>query len=164
MNPLTADWQTFLAAELNASAALTGLVVVAISVNLARITAHELLPGRALETLFALTGAVLLTSLLLIPRQPVRVQAAECLLVGAFSLAAPFRFQIRAFRSSFPNSQVHPLMRAALSSLVGAPFLAAGALLWSGAAAGLYLAAAGVVLSLLVGVIGAWVLLVEIIR
>ena len=47
MNPLSADWQTFFGAEMNATAALTGLVVVAMSVNLSRIMAHPLLPGRA---------------------------------------------------------------------------------------------------------------------
>jgi hypothetical protein len=82
MNPRTSDWQNFFNAELGATASLTGLVVVAISVNLSRIMAHELLPGRALETLFALAAAVVLSSLLLIPRQPIMAQAIECGLVG----------------------------------------------------------------------------------
>ena len=35
--PLTPDWPGFFAAELSALAALTGFVVVAISINLSRI-------------------------------------------------------------------------------------------------------------------------------
>ena len=39
--PLTPDWATFFSAELGALAALTGFVVVAISINLSRILAYS---------------------------------------------------------------------------------------------------------------------------
>jgi len=164
MNPLSSDWQTFFAAQVNASAALTGLVVVAVSVNLTRIMAHPLLPARAGEALIALVGALVLTSLLLIPRQPVAAQAAECGLVGLLVLACPFSFQLAAWRSDTPNEIARPFVRALMSSIGGAPMLVAAALLAQGSAAGLYWTAAGVILSLLVGIVGAWVLLVEILR
>jgi len=164
MNPLSADWQTFFAAQINATAALTGLVVVAVSVNLARIMAHPLLPARAGEALIALTGALVLSSLLLIPRQPLNVQAAECGIVGVLALAGPLSFQLHAFRSEFPNNRAHPAVRALLTSLGGVPMLAAAGLLLEGSAAGLYCAAVGVIMSLVSGVVGAWVLLVEILR
>ena len=164
MNPLASDWQTFFAAEINATAALTGLVVVAVSVNLARIMESPLLPARAGEALIALVGALVLSSLLLIPRQLFAVQAAECAVVGLLALAAPLSFQLHAFRSDTPNSLSHPGVRALLTSLGGVPMLAAAALLAQGSTAGLYCAAAGVILSLISGVVGAWVLLVEILR
>ena len=164
MNALVSSWQTFFSAEVGASAALTGLVMVAASVNLSRILAHELLPGRAAETVVALGGALVLSSLMLLPGQPAVAQGLECGLVGALSLAAPFTFQLHAHRSSFPNSEGRPIVRALLSSLVGVPLLIAGGLLFVGAAQGLYWAAAGIILSLVVGIIGAWVLLVEINR
>ena len=164
MTSLTADWQTFFGAELGATASLTGLVVVAMSVNLSRIVAHPLLPGRALETLFALVGGVLISSLMLIPHQPAAVLAIECALVGVFSLFAPLRFQVEAYLHETPNDQARPRTRAMLSCMVGVPFLFAGWEVWSTGGVGLYWAAAGVILSLLVGVVGAWVLLVEIIR
>ena len=50
------------------------------------------------------------------------------------------------------------------SRKVGAPLLIASGFLIEGAAVGLYWAAAGLILSLVVGIIGAWVLLVEILR
>ncbi|HEY1426461.1 MAG TPA: hypothetical protein VGF50_07300 [Caulobacteraceae bacterium] len=164
MNPLPTAWQTFFAAEVNASAALTGLVVVAVSVNLTRILEHELLPPRAGEALIALVGALVLTSLLLLPGQPVRAQAVECGIGGVVMMAVPFSFQLRAYRSDTPNSRAHPLLRALLSSLGGAPILVAAVLLAEGSGAGLYWAAVGVILSLIAGVVGAWVLLVEILR
>lgn len=42
--------------------------------------------------------------------------------------------------------------------------LAGGALLWAGAEAGLYWIAAGVLMTLVAGVMNTWVLLVEILR
>jgi hypothetical protein len=164
MNPLTTQWQTFFSAEVGASAALTGLVMVAASVNLSRIMAHELLPGRAAETVIALGGALVLSSLLLLPGQPTIGQGIECGLIGLLSLAAPFTFQLHAHRSSFPNSEARPIVRAVLSSLVGVPLLVAGGFLFEGVPAGFYWAAAGLILSLAVGIVGAWVLLVEINR
>jgi hypothetical protein len=39
MNPAFADWQSFFSAEVGGSAALAGLVAVAVSINLSRILA-----------------------------------------------------------------------------------------------------------------------------
>jgi modulator of FtsH protease len=44
-------WSDFFVAEVGAAAALSGLVVVAISINLKRILTVPVLPGRAAETL-----------------------------------------------------------------------------------------------------------------
>lgn len=43
--PLTPEWATFFSAELAARAALAGFVVVAISINLARILSYPHLPA-----------------------------------------------------------------------------------------------------------------------
>lgn len=164
MSLLTTEWQTFFAAQVNAAAALTGLVVVAISVNITRILEQELLPERASEALIALVGALVLASLMLIPGQSPQVLAGECGIVGTLMLAAPFRFQLHAYRSEVPNDRVRPFTRALMTGLAGAPMLIAAALLAEGSAAGFYWAAAGLIVSLVAGVVGAWVLLVEILR
>ncbi len=49
--PLTPEWAIFFSAELAALATLTGLVVVAISINLPRILSYADLPARAGEAL-----------------------------------------------------------------------------------------------------------------
>ena len=66
----TADWANFFVAEVGASAALTGLVVVAISINLARILAYKTLPGLAASALILLGSVLVVTSAALIPHQP----------------------------------------------------------------------------------------------
>jgi hypothetical protein len=43
------DWQTYLAVQAGAAATLTGLVFVAVSINLARILSIPGLPGRAFD-------------------------------------------------------------------------------------------------------------------
>ena len=85
--PLTPDWSTFFAAELAALAALTGFVVVAISINLARILAYAGLPRRAGEALIGPVGAITATSLILIPGQPALLLGAEVLAVGLVMVA-----------------------------------------------------------------------------
>ena len=79
--PLTPEWATFFSAELAALAALTGFVVVAISINLARILSYEHLPTRAGEALIGPVGAITATSLVLIPDQPAALLGAELVAV-----------------------------------------------------------------------------------
>src|SRR6185312_6154219 len=54
--PEMPEWTDFFVAEVGASAALAGLVIVAISINVTRIISYPWLPGRAAETLVAPTG------------------------------------------------------------------------------------------------------------
>ena len=77
-----AEWSGFATAEVGAAAALTGLLFVAVSINLARILAFPKLPARAAETLVVLLLALVASSLVLLP-QNVRFLGAE---VGAIGL------------------------------------------------------------------------------
>jgi len=63
------EWTDFFVAEVGASAALAGLVIVAISINLTRIISYPWLPGRAAETLVAPTGVLVTSSYMLVPHQ-----------------------------------------------------------------------------------------------
>jgi hypothetical protein len=71
--PLTPDWSAFFAAGLGALAALTGFVVVAISINLTRILSKAGLSSLAGEALIGPVGAITATSLVLIPELPAAV-------------------------------------------------------------------------------------------
>ena len=64
-------WSNFLVAELGAAAPLTGLLFVAVSINLARILQFSHLPSRAAEALLALISVLFVTTFALIPRQSV---------------------------------------------------------------------------------------------
>jgi hypothetical protein len=63
-----AGWEPFFSAIIAAAAALTGLLVVAVSVNLDRILGgRKFLPARAAETLAALLLIVASSALTLVP-------------------------------------------------------------------------------------------------
>jgi hypothetical protein len=53
------SWADFFAAELGAAAALTGLAIVGISINVTRILSDPGLPGRAVETLVTPAGVLI---------------------------------------------------------------------------------------------------------
>jgi uncharacterized membrane protein HdeD (DUF308 family) len=63
------DWRDLFVASAGAAAALTGLIFVAVSINLAQILADHRLPIRAAGTLSLLLGLVLLSVFILVPGQ-----------------------------------------------------------------------------------------------
>src|ERR1700691_4458091 len=99
MNPLTPDWANFFVAEVGASAALTGLLVVAISINLSRILSFAQLPGRAAEGLIMLVGVLVLSSAGLVPGQPSWLFGLEVVGIGLVSFLMPLVFQLRSWNA-----------------------------------------------------------------
>jgi len=164
MNSLATDWANFFVAEVGASAALTGLVVVAISVNLSRILAFEQLPGRALEAIVTLAGTLVVTSLGLVPNQPGWLFGAEVFVVGLVAFMVPVGIQLRSLASMRNVTTRKKLTRVVISAVASLAFLGSGVCLMAGLESGLYGLAAGVILSLVAGVWHAWVLLIEILR
>ena len=162
--PLSPDWSIFFAAELAALAALTGFVVVAISINLSRILAYPGLPRRAGEALIGPVGAITATSLVLVPGQPSLLLGAEVLVVGLVMVLAPIVFQIRWWREREEVTATERLARAATSAGYSLAFVIGGALLMAGANSGLGWTAAGVIACVIAVVFNAWVLMVEILR
>lgn len=161
--PFTA-WNTFLSVQASAAATLTGLVFVAVSINLTKILAIPGLPGRAAESLMQFLQAFFVSTLMLIPGQPQWVLADE-LLVAAIALWLLQVFgQIRylRLRTGQPLSWFMP--RAVLTQVANVPFLIAGIALLLNAPGALYWLVPGFVFSFVAGILSAWVLLVEILR
>ena len=159
------EWADFFAAELGAAAALTGLVIVGISINVSRILADPGLPGRAAETLVAPMGVLLASTFALVPHQPEWSLGVELGLTGLAMWAIPTRIQIAAFRAG--GGQIGPAYgwpRIALAFFSSVPFIVCGALLFEHRTGALYWIVPGVVASLITTIINAWVLLVEILR
>jgi hypothetical protein len=76
-------WEDFAIAQVGASAALAGLVLVSVSVNLDRVLAEPSAPPRVAEALVALLALLVAATALLVPRQPLWLVGAELLGVGA---------------------------------------------------------------------------------
>jgi hypothetical protein len=159
-----ADWSNFFVAEVGATAALTGLIVVAVSINLTRILSFEQLPARAGESLVILMSALLIASLGLVPGQPAAAFGGETLILSLVALAVALQ---NLWRSRIPVEGVTRakiILRAGVNAVVVVPLVIGGALLLFGSPAGLYLIAIGIMAAPAAGVWGAWVLLVEILR
>jgi hypothetical protein len=159
-----ADWANFFIAEVGASAALAGLVVVAISINLARILSFPQLPARAAESLLMLTGALMLASLGLMPGLSLAMFGIEVLTIGLVIVVVTLNNQLKSFQPVEGLTRFKRILRAAVSVAVGLPLLVSGVLLLLGFGGGLYWAGVGVLIALAAGVWNAWVLLIEIMR
>jgi modulator of FtsH protease len=158
-------WGEFYVAEVGAAAAIAGLLVVAISINIDKIMAQPTLPGRGAQTLMIVGGALVIGSLGLFPRQSLPVFGGEALAVWVL-VALSGNIQVRQARHLRGTSSptvwiVYPLSVLAMSVIPG---IIGGALLISKVEAGAYFVATGVILSLIAALIGGWVLLIEILR
>jgi hypothetical protein len=75
-------WTDFGVGVAGASAALAGLVFVAVSINLSEILKYRNLPGRAAMTLMLFVTPLIVGVLLLVPGQPGAALGGELLATG----------------------------------------------------------------------------------
>jgi len=159
------SWADFFTAELGAAAALTGLVIVGISINVTRILSDVALPGRAVETLVLPTGLLVISTCALAPQQPAWLLGLEIALAGVTMWLVPVYIQFRALSRKAGNiGPVGGVPRVLLALFSSWPFIICGILLFLGTEGALYWSVMGMVISLIATVINAWVLLVEILR
>ncbi len=157
------DWAGYFGAQAGAFAALTGLVFVALSINLKPILAQPGLSGRAGEALTVLVGPVAIALVGLMPHQSTTALGAEILVIAVVALLTV----IAIIRSGWKAILDRPRRERAIrmvAPLATGLLVVAGALLTAGVGAGLYWQAAGAITCLVVGTADAWVLLVEILR
>ncbi|MEI9929432.1 MAG: hypothetical protein WDM89_02385 [Rhizomicrobium sp.] len=159
-----AGWTDFFVAEVGASAALAGFVIVAISINLNRIVSFPWLPGRAAETLVAPTGVLILSSFMLVPHPPAAALAFELTVTGAAMWLMPTIIQLRVLGRQHEVPRRSLITRFLLTQISSLPVIGTGVLLWLGDKDPWGWIVPGVIASLIATVINAWVLLVEIVR
>jgi hypothetical protein len=157
-------WADFGVATAGAAAALAGLLVVAVSINLRRILQFPHLPHRAAQTLILL-GLPLITALLLIvPGQPDAALGCEYLViglaVGTYLLVTDLRVPIseNETRRTWLAGRIVP------DAVTGGCLAVAGVTLLTQGGGGLYWLVPAVLAAFLFGMLNAWVLLVEILR
>ena len=156
------DWTEFFVAAAGASAALAGLVFVAVSINIERILAMEGIPDRALQALMQLLAVVVFSLLALAPGQSNVALGLELVAMGLAITVASVWLITRALKAHGITSPLDP--RRALVAAGTVPFVVAGVSLITEAGGGIYWVLAGVIAALIGGVLNAWVLLVEILR
>ncbi|HET7445656.1 MAG TPA: hypothetical protein VFJ57_13475 [Solirubrobacterales bacterium] len=157
------EWTDLFVAVAGAAAALTGLLFVAVSINLERILEFEGLPERALETLLFLVLALLASIVALVPGQSHVALGLELLFVSFVIGGVVVRLPTLSTKDEEVEfSWVVARWTVRLAATV--PFVVGGASVLFESGGGLYWIVAGVVFAIIGAVSSAWVLLVEILR
>ena len=155
-------WHDFFMGTIGAAAALTGLLFVAISINLQQILKYPHLPGRAAGTLGILMSALVVSGFALAPGQGSRALGIEIAAAGAAVAVQAFWVTLGKGRPGDPETWlVQHLASLLLPSIA---FIVGGVSLVAGVGGGLYWVLAAVMLVFVSASVNAWVLLVEIMR
>lgn len=156
-------WQNLGVATAGAAAALTGLLFVAVSINLKRILQYPSLPARAAGTLALLLCLLLASVFILGPDQSNRMLGAELAVTGLSLALGAVVPGLRADRSvgNPPNTTLVALIILLLPAI---SLIVAGLSLAAERGGGLYWLLAATIFGFTGAVVNAWVLLVEIER
>jgi hypothetical protein len=159
-----AAWKDMFVAVAGASAALLGLLFVAVSINLERILEYNGLPERALETLLLLLGVLIASIAGLMPGQSATAFGIENLVLGLVMLGIAVKLPILIDEDSGKELWRWKLSRWSVRLASVLPILIAGVTLLLESGGGIYWLAAGIVFAISGAVASAWVLMVEILR
>jgi hypothetical protein len=158
------QWHDLFVASAGASAALLGLLFVAVSINLERILAYEGLPERALETLLLLLSVLIVSIVGLIPAESTVALGLELLATAAIVAVIVFRLPGTNAVETGKEPTQWRASRVGVRLMGTVPLVIGGLSVLLETGGGLYWIAAGVVLAICGAVANAWVLLVEILR
>lgn len=164
------SWSDFNAAMGAASAALAGLIVVALSVNIAQVLKYPGISTRAAASLAVLVLTLVASMVALIPGQPLQVDGSIILACGAIVAVIgvhAIRVLIRTRRLQSPSARGHPAVMPLNVVLYLLPLLAimtGAVLLIFGISGGAYFVALGSIAAIVGAVVFSWVALVEILR
>lgn len=156
-----AVWEGFAVGVVGAAAALAGLLVVAASINITRIMESAVaITGLGLTlVLFALVlvvGIVMLT-----PGQGARPAGLEIAASGVLAVAA---IVLIRRRPTGPAFRIHSVSAVVLALVCAAIFVIGGFGTAFTTLGGLYWIVPGTILAFVVGLLNAWVDLVEVLR
>ncbi|WP_424464450.1 hypothetical protein [Pseudoclavibacter helvolus] len=156
-------WESFFVATVGAGAALAGLIIVAMSVNVATIIKITSMPSRAGATIASLLLIVIVGAAGLIPGISLPAFGAVTIAFTLVVAALYWRTSVIGFRTPHGHLRDH-VLRAVWSVLQVLPMLIGGALAVGTWEESLYWIAAGFLLTFAGATLNAWVLLVEILR
>ena len=152
-----ADWHDFAEMTGAASAALTGLLFVAVSLNASRIAKHEGLRASAAQTLVLFIAPLAIAAAVLAPDQPDAVLGGELMALGlgaSWVLMATGR--VRRGLADDDMRLVAIFDSRPANVIVMMLFVASGIFLACGSGVGLYLLLPASLVAFISGVLNAW--------
>jgi hypothetical protein len=162
--PLLSEWQTLFTVQAGAAASLTGLVFVAVSINLKKIIDVPGLSGRAGDSILQFLQVFFICTVALIPRQPAAALSYEVSSIAVISWVAQVAAHLRYGKARAGHSLIWLMTRIVQTQLASIPFFIAAGYLAVGSSVGLYWLVPGFIFSFSAGLASAWVLLIEILR
>jgi hypothetical protein len=157
-------WHAFFSTQAAVGATLTGLLFVALSINLKHILSLPGLAGRAGEALLLLLLPVFVGLAGALPQTSVEAFGYELLVLGLIGLTAVTAIVVKGHPAAAARPPREYLARVLMAEVAVIPTVVAGALVSAHHPGGLWWQAAGTGLCIATGVLDAWVLLVEILR
>jgi hypothetical protein len=157
-------WIEFAVAIAGAAAVLTGLIFVAVSINLDNVIRVRGLPGRAGESIVMFLGILIFNVFLLAPGQSTEALGVELVVTGLMYVGLLLLLAASGFRGPTRQPLAWKVTRLVAALAASIPVVVAGASLLAEAGGGLYWLMAAVVIAFAVASANAWVLLVEIVR
>ena len=157
-------WTDFGVGVAGASAALAGLVFVAVSINLSEILKYRNLPGRAGLTLMLFVTPLMVGILLLVPGQSRAALGWELLAASVVLGGSQLVINQRSGRSDKETRWTWLISRLSPPIVSCGCLALAGVTLLAQAGGGLYWLVPSVLAAIAFGLINAWVLRVEILR
>jgi hypothetical protein len=157
------QWHEFAVATAGAAATLTGLLFVAISINLDRILEFDRLPRRAAGTLSLLLAILIAALFLLAPGQGNAAVGVELGATGLMLAAVAVYIAVRTTRAD-GDPLVWTIGPLATLLVPAVALVLAGLTTWASGGGGLYWFLAAAVSGFSAAAADAWVLLVEVKR
>ncbi|HKM50660.1 MAG TPA: hypothetical protein VJZ75_05735 [Candidatus Bathyarchaeia archaeon] len=153
-------WSTFYAVIGGSAATLTGLLAVALSINVRRIMGTPTHAARSREALIGFVILILLSILMLIPEQSQEQLGIELLLLGFVSLTVVIALQHRTLSLLHITRRRRWIARVSLLDSTAVFVVISGFSLVAGIGGGLYWLVPTTFISLIWGLVNSWQLIV----
>jgi hypothetical protein len=161
---LLAQWANYFVAQASAAAALTGLIFVALSLNLDHVIEDGAWLGRAATGLIMLAQPIVYALVCLLPLSTASAQGWVLAGLGVVASGAVGRIVLSRSSRLASRTPAELAVRAVVALTESVTSVVGAILVVAGYVAGVFVLAVGAIVGLGIGLVTAWALLVEVRR